>query len=55
MQGGDGVGAVHRGEHEVAGERRLDRDPGGVDVADLTDEDHVGVLAQHGPQSGGEA
>ena len=42
----DGVGGVQRREHEVTGERGLHRDAGGLDVADLADEDHVGVLAQ---------
>ena len=41
-----GVGGVQRRQHEVPGERRLHRDPGGLDVADLADEDHVGVLAE---------
>ena len=42
----DRVGGVQRREHEVAGERRLDGDAGGLGVADLADEDDVGVLAQ---------
>ena len=51
MHGGDGVVAVQRREHEVAGERRLHGDAGGVGVSDLTDEDDVGVLPQEGLQS----
>ena len=35
-----------RREHQVAGERRLDRDLRRLVVADLADHDHVGVLAQ---------
>ncbi len=38
----------------MAGERRLHRDLGGLSVADLTHHDHVRVLAQNGPQDGGE-
>ena len=49
-----GVGRVQRREHEVAGERRLHRDPRGLDVADLADEDHVGVLAQDRLEPAGE-
>src|SRR5262245_20598572 len=37
---------VERREHEVAGERGLDRDVGGLRVADLPHQDHVRVLAQ---------
>jgi hypothetical protein len=45
---------VQRREHEVAGERRLHGDAGGLDVADLADEDDVGVLAQDRLQAAGE-
>src|SRR5260370_1189127 len=38
------VVGVERREDEVAGERRLDRDLGGLEVADLADEDHAPVL-----------
>jgi hypothetical protein len=48
-----GVG-VQRGEHEVAGERGLGGDLGGLQVADLADQDDVGILAQEGAQQGGE-
>ena len=41
-------------QHEVAGERGLDGDLGGLEVADLADHDDVGVLAQEGAQRGGE-
>ena len=34
-------------EHEVTGQRRLDRDLGRLEVADLADQDHVGRAAQH--------
>ena len=46
-----GVAGVQRREHEVAGERGLDRDVGGLAVADLADHDHVGVGAQHRAQA----
>ena len=49
---GGGVG-VKGGEDQVAGEGRLRGDPGGFQVADLADEDDVGVLAQQGAQDGG--
>ena len=45
---------VQRGEHQVAGERGLDRDLRGLVVADLADHDHVRVLAQDGAQRLGE-
>jgi hypothetical protein len=38
----------------VARERRLDGDLGGLEVADLTDHDDVGVLPQEGAQRGRE-
>jgi hypothetical protein len=41
---------VHRRDHEVTGLRRLDRRQGGLGVADLADEDHVGVLPYDVPQ-----
>jgi hypothetical protein len=39
---------VDRGEHEVARKRRVDRDLDRLLVADLTDHDDVGVLAEEG-------
>ena len=54
MQGRDRVRCVQRGQDEVAGQRGLDGDPGRLDVADLADQDHVGVLAQDRLQAGGE-
>lgn len=42
VQPRDRFGGVQRGEHHVAGQGGLDRDPGGVDVTDLPDQDHVG-------------
>ena len=48
------VVGVQRREHEVPGQRRLDRDLSGLDVADLADHDHVGVGPDHGAQAGGE-
>ena len=35
----------------MAGERRLHRDLGGLGVANLTDHDHIGVLAHYRAQS----
>ena len=54
MQRGGGVGGVQRRQHEVTGERGLHRDAGRLDVADLADQDHVGVLAQDRPETVGE-
>ena len=48
------VVGVQGREHEVTGERRLDRDLRRLVVADLTDEDDVGVRPQDRPQRGGE-
>ena len=39
---------VQRGQHQVTGQRGLDRDLGGFLVADLADHDHVRVRAQEG-------
>ena len=44
--GAGGVVGVQGREHEVTGEGRLDRDLRGLVVADLTDENHVGVRTQ---------
>ena len=49
-----GVVGVDRREHEVAGERRVDRDLGGLAVADLADHDDVGIVAQERAQPGRE-
>ena len=49
------VVGVERREDQVAGERGLDRDLGGLQVADLAHQDHVGVLPQHRAQGVGEA
>ena len=52
-QARDGAGRVvrvERGEHEVTGHRRVDRDLRRLLVADLADHDHVGILAQEGAQ-----
>ena len=45
---------VQRREHEVAGQRGLDRRLRGFLVADLADHDHVGIGAHEGPQGLGE-
>jgi len=42
---------VQRRQHEVARHRRLDRDLGGLLVADLADEDHLGVGAEDRAQT----
>ena len=49
-----GVVGVQRAEHQVAGERRLNRGAGGFLVADFADHDHVGVLPQQRAQGLGE-
>src|SRR4051812_44145468 len=48
------VVGVQRREDEVARERALDGDLGGLPVADLADHDDVGVGAHHGAQPAGE-
>ena len=48
------VVGVQRGEHQVPGEGRLDRDLGGLAVPDLPHHDHVGIGADDGPQAGRE-
>ena len=48
------VQRVQRGEHEVAGLRRVQRDLHRLGVAHLADQDDVGVLAQRRPQRLGE-
>ena len=50
-----GILRVKGGEHEVAGLRCGERDGDGLEVAELADEDHVGVLAQHVLERGCEA
>ena len=54
VQRGGGVGSVQRRQHEMAGERRLHRDAGGLDVAHLSDQDHVRVLTEDRLQAAGE-
>ncbi len=54
---GDGrwrVVGVQGGEHQVAGERRLDGDAAGLQIPDLADHDDVRVLPQERPQRRGE-
>ncbi len=41
---------VQRRQHQVPGERRLQRDVGRLDVPDLADHDHVRVLPQEAAQ-----
>ena len=48
------VVGVQRGEHQVAGERRLQRDLRRLLVADLADQHDVGVLPEDRPQRRGE-
>ena len=45
---------VQRAEHQVAGERRLDRVLGRFQVANFADQHDVGVVTQNRPQRGGE-
>ena len=45
------VVGVHRGKHQVAGQRRLHRDLRGFRVADLADHDLVRVVAQNRAQA----
>ncbi len=45
---------VQRGEHEVAGKARLDRDACGLGVTYLADHDDVGVLTQDVTKARGE-
>ncbi len=54
VQRGRGVGRVQRRQHEVTGERGLHGDARGLDVADLADEDHVGVLTEDRLEPAGE-
>ena len=49
------VVGVQRAEHQVAGQRRLDRHLGGGQIADLADHDDVRVLAHQRAQAFGEA
>ena len=49
-----GVLGVQGAEHHVAGHRGLEGDVGRLVVADLADEDHVGVGAEDRAQAGGE-
>ena len=42
---------VHGGEHQMAGERGLDRDLRGFAVANFADHDLVGIMAQDGTQA----
>ena len=53
VHGAGRVVGVQCGQHQVAGERSLDRDLCGLKVADLADHDHVRVLPQDGPQGFG--
>ena len=46
-----GVHRVQRGDDEVTGVRRGQRDGERLDVADLADHDDVGILPQHVPQA----
>ena len=47
------VVGVQRAEHQVAGQRRLNRDLGGFQVADFADQDRIGVLPQDRAQATG--
>ena len=54
MQCGGRIRSVQRRQHEVSGERGLNRDARRVGITNLTDQDDVGVLTQQCPQTGGE-
>ena len=47
------VVGVQRRQHQVAGQRRLERDVGGLGIADLADHHHVRILTQEAAQHGG--
>src|SRR5262245_12450633 len=44
---------VQGGEHQMASERGMYGDVGGFGIADLSDHDHIRILANEGTQSGG--
>ena len=46
----DCIVGMQRGEYEMSGKARLDRDLRRFEIADLADHDHIRVLAQDGPQ-----
>ncbi len=54
VDGLGGVEGVQRRQHQVAGLGGQDRRFDGLEVAHLTDQDDVGVLAQRGAQRGRE-
>jgi len=49
-----GAVGVNCRQHQVASNRGANGDRRTLFIADLAEQDHVGVLAQHGPQGGGE-
>ena len=49
-----GAVCVNSGKNQVSSERRVDGDRGGFIVADLTDQNHIRILADNGAQSVGE-
>lgn len=53
VDGGGCVVGVEGGENQVSCESGFDGDLGGFKVADLTDHDDVGVLAEEGAEGGG--
>jgi hypothetical protein len=55
VDGAGGAGGVQRAEHEVTRLRRLDGDGDGLEVAHLTHQHDVRVLAQGGAQGALEA
>ncbi len=44
------IARVHGREHEVTGDRRLERDVRGLGIPHLTEHDHVRVLPQQGTE-----
>ena len=53
-RGARGIVGVQRAEHQVTGERGVDGHVGRVAVANLTHQDHVGVMPQERTQAVGE-
>ncbi len=46
---------MYRSEYEMAGERGLNGDLGGLGVANFTDHDFVGIVPQDGAQAASES
>ena len=55
IDGLDGAGGVQRAEHQVPGLGGRHRHADGLGIAQLADQDHVGILAHRGAHAFGEA